>query len=99
MRQEAAICIGHMLSFLDVERLGAGRLVVGVERDFLDLRLAFRSSCSQCALSASPRSYSSMDGFKLDIAVFELADDLLKLLQRLLEGEILDVGIFGRFGA
>jgi hypothetical protein len=80
-------------SVLDVERLGAGRLVVRIERDLLDL--GFRLAQQRIAMRLQRLSpLIDLDrGLKLHVALFQAIDDGFELLQRLLEAHILDVGV------
>src|ERR1700752_5182888 len=84
-----------MTASLHIQRLGPRRLTRRIERDLLDPR--FR--CAQQLLAAPLQDLTALvdrDGFlKRNVAAFELLHDLLQLGERLLEGELCDVGIRG----
>src|SRR5712691_6911872 len=78
-----------------VQRLGSGRLAAGIERDFFDPRLGL---AQQLLAAAFERLAALVDGDGLlerHLALFEPLDDRFELLDRLLEGQALDVGMGG----
>src|SRR5712691_2642154 len=83
------------LSLCHVQRLGPGRLAAGIERDFFDPRLGL---AQQLLAAALERLAALVDGDGLlerHLALFEPLDDRFELLDRLLEGQALDVGMGG----
>jgi hypothetical protein len=83
---------------VDVERLGAGRLAVLIERDLLDARLGLAQQRVTMGLQRLAPLVDEDRCFQLDIALLQAIDDGLELLERLLETHGFDVGMVGRFG-
>src|SRR5262245_47078442 len=83
---------------LDVERLGAGRLVIRIERDLLDLSLSFPQQRVAMGFQRLAPLIDQDRGLELHVAFLQAVDDGVELLQRLLEAHILNVGVFGCFG-
>ena len=79
---------------LDVERLGAGRLVVGVERDLLNLGLGFAQQRIAMGLQRLAPLVDEDRGLELHVALLQAIDDGFELLERLLEAHVLDVVVF-----
>ena len=80
-----------------VERLGAGRLAGGVERDLLDPRLGLPQQLLAAALERLAALVDRDRLLERHLALFEPLDDRFKLLDRLLEGQGRDVAV-GRVG-
>src|SRR5262245_8858703 len=79
----------------NVERLGAGRLAGGIEPDLLHPSLGL---AQQLLATALERLAALVDGDRLlerHLALLEPLDDRFELLDRLLEGQALDVGMGG----
>src|SRR5258708_20473056 len=78
-----------------IQRLGAFRLAAGVEGDLLDPRLGL----AQYLLAAALERFAALvDRDRLlerHLALLEPLDDRFELLDRFLEGELLDVGVVG----
>ena len=80
---------------LNVERLGAGRLAGGVERDLLDPRLGLAQQFLAAALERLAALVDRDQFLERNLALFEPLDDRFELLDRAFEGQALDVGIGG----
>src|SRR6476659_4297982 len=78
---------------LDVERLGAGRLVARIQRDLLDLGLRLAQQRVAMGFQRLAPLIDQDRRLKLHVALFQAIDDGFELLQRLLEAQILDVGM------
>src|SRR5262245_423597 len=79
----------------NVERLGAGRLASSIEPDLLHPSLGL---AQQLLAAALERLAALVDGDRLlerHLALLEPFDDRFELLDRLLEGQALDVGMGG----
>jgi len=78
---------------LDVERLGAGRLAGGIERDLLHPRLGLVQQLLAAALEQLAAFIDGDRFLERHLAFLEPLDDGLELLDGALEGEKLDVGM------
>src|SRR5262245_20636983 len=79
----------------NVERLGAGRLAGGIEPDLLHPSLGL---AQQLLAAELERLAALVDGNRFlerHLALLEPFDDRFELLDRLLEGQALDVGMGG----
>src|SRR6478609_5759443 len=78
---------------LDLERLGAGRLIVRIQRDLLDLGLRLAQQRVAMGFQRLAPLIDQDRRLKLNVALFKAIDDSFELLQRLFEAEILDIGM------
>ncbi len=78
-----------------VERLGAGRLAGGIERDLLHARFGLAQQFLAALLERLAALVDRDRFFERNFALFEPLDDRFELLDRALEGQALDVGIGG----
>src|SRR4051812_29725010 len=80
---------------LNVERLGAGRLAGGIERDFLDARLGLAQKLLATALECLAAFVDGDRFLERHLALFEPLDDRFEFLDRAFEGEAIDIGSGG----
>src|SRR5262249_21667498 len=78
---------------LDVERLGAGRLAAGIERDLLDARLGQAQELFAAALERLAALVDCDRLFKRHFAFFEPSHDLFEFFDRLLEAQFCDIDV------
>src|ERR1700732_561449 len=78
---------------LDVERLGAGRLAGGIERDLLHPRLRLAQQLLAAALEQLAAFIDGDRFLERHLALLEPLDDRLELLDGALEGQLRDVGM------
>src|SRR5580700_7239574 len=77
----------------DVERLGAGRLALRIERDFFDARLGL---AQQILAAAFERLAALVDGDRFlerHLALFEPLDDRFQFLDRALERQLCNIAV------
>src|SRR6266851_5176292 len=82
-------------ALFDVERLGSGRLARGIEGDLLDPGLGLAQQLDAAALERFAALVDRDRLLERHLALLEPLDDRFELLDRLLEGQPRDVGVFG----